>query len=47
MIGDGDAAWYADTLDDMVTAECEQWLEDAMKTYPVYVSDKALARIKM
>lgn len=47
IIGEGDAAWYADTLDDMVAAECEQWIEDAAKTYPVYVSEKVLAKIGM
>ena len=47
VIGEGDAAWYADCTDDMVADEVEQWLEDAKKTYPVYANEKAMAKISM
>ena len=45
--GEGEHVWYVDTLADLVVSENDKWLEEAAKTYPVKVNDKAINSVKM
>ena len=44
---EGQKVWYADCLDDLVVSLTDEWLEEAQKTHPVTVNEKAMANIDM
>ena len=42
-----DEVWYADCTDDWVTAQIEDWLEEAGNTYPISIKDAVLDQVKL
>ncbi len=42
-----DEVWYADCTDDWVSAQIEDWLEEAGNTYPIDVKDSVLDQVNM
>lgn len=45
--GEGNKVWYVDALADLIVSENDKWLEEAAKTYPVKVNEKALNGVNM
>ena len=45
--GISEQVWYEDCLDDLVESKVDEWLEEAQKTSPVKVNEKALNNIDM
>ena len=45
--GEGKPVWYVDVLADLIVSKNNEWLEDAAKTYPVKVNEKAVNAVKM
>ena len=45
--GEGEQVWYVDALADLVVSKNDEWLEEAAKTYPVKVNEKAVNSVKM
>lgn len=45
--GAGNQVWYADCLDDLVSANVADWLEEAQKTYDVTVNERTLNNVSL